>query len=135
MDVKKPVAVKITVILFGLLAFLSWVALGRSEPGTSNTLAAVLRAFPATLAFIGVLSNTKLGRQVAVAVLFLLCLGGVFGLLAAIKSFASSPVLAIVGVAMVIGIFLRAGFYVFGASTRAYYSAVFALKHAGEKAA
>jgi uncharacterized membrane protein len=132
-DLKKPITVKITVLLFGLLAFLSWVALGSSAPGTTNTLVALLRAIPATLAFVGVLSNTKLGRAVAVAVLLLLCLSGAFGLLAAFQSYATSPALALVAAAVVVGIFVWAAFYTFGASTRAYYSAVFALKYANPK--
>lgn len=127
-DVRKPITVKVTIVLFGLLAFLSWVALVRSEPGTIHTLVALLRTIPATLAFIGVLSNTKFGRAVAVAVLFLLCISGVLGLLAALKSFSSTPVLAVAAAAIAVGIFVWAALYTFGTSTRAYYSAIFALK-------
>jgi uncharacterized membrane protein len=134
-NLQRPITVKITVVLFGLLAFISWVAIGSSEPGTTNTLVALLRAIPATLAFVGVLSNTKVGRAFAVVVLLLLCLSGVFGLLAAFQSFATSPALAGVSVAVVVGIFVWAAFYTFGTSTRAYYSAVFAIKRAHAKTA
>jgi uncharacterized protein YhhL (DUF1145 family) len=122
-DVKPPMVVKLTVFLFGVLAFLSWVAFGRSS-GTTDTLAALLRTIPAHLAFIGVLSNTRFGRRVAVVVLLLLCLSGAVGILAAMSSFSSSPALAILAMLLVFGIFVWAGFYIFGTSTRAYYSCV-----------
>jgi len=134
-NLQRPITVKITVGLFGLLAFLSWVALGSSEPNTTSTLVALLRAIPATLAFLGVLSNTKVGRAFAIAALFLLCLSGVFGLLAAFQSFSTSPALAVVAVALVMGIFVWGAFYTFGASTRAYYSTVFEIKRANPRSA
>ncbi|HYA37729.1 MAG TPA: hypothetical protein VEI74_05600 [Candidatus Methylomirabilis sp.] len=125
-QLQKPITVKITIGLFGVLAFFSWVALINSQPGSTNTLVALLRAIPATAAFVGVLSKTRIGRIVAISVLFVLCLSGIFGLLVTARSFAQSPMLSLVTFVLVVAIFAWAVLYTFGAATRTYYSALFA---------
>ena len=122
-SIERPWIVKGTLVGLGLLAFFTIVACASiPEQAPSQAIAIVLRALAANIAFIGVLSGTKIGRRAAIVVLCLIAIAGVCGLVFGVRGFWASPVLSAALLALSAGFIMWFIAYTFGRSARAYYS-------------
>lgn len=134
-SIEMPRIVKGTSVGLGLLAFFSIVA-GTSvhEQLPEQAISTTLRAVAANIAFVGVLSGTKVGRWMAIVVLGVLATGGAFGLVVGVRGFTVSPVLSAALLALSVGLILWFGAYSFGRSARTYYAAQWASTKASKNA-
>jgi hypothetical protein len=126
-SIEKPRIVKGTLVGLGLLAFFSIVAhTSIHDQPPEQVIATALRAVAANIAFVGVLSGTKVGRWLAIVVLGVLATGGALGLVVGVRGFAASPVLSAALLALSVGLILWFAAYSFGGSARNYYAAQWA---------
>lgn len=126
-SIPKPWIVKATIAGLGVLAFLS-VAACRSihEQLPAQAVASILQVLAANVAFLGVLTGTRLGRRAAITVLALIAVSGLFGVFVGLRSIASAPVVGASAITLSIGFILWFWAYAFGTSARRYYSALWA---------
>jgi hypothetical protein len=118
---QKPTIVKATIILFGLFAFISWVSLGQGVDSPAQQIASILRITFTNAAFIGVLSNTRIGRRIALVFFSVLCIAGVTGAFAAIHALQERAASSTAILVLVIAIFAWSYAYAFGKAARDYY--------------
>lgn len=119
---RKPVIVKATILLFGLFAFFSWVSFGQLIDNPSQQVASYLRIVFTNAAFIGVLSNTRIGRRFALVFFSVLCIGGGTGAFAAIHALHESAASSTAILVLVVAIFAWSYAYAFGKAARNYYT-------------
>lgn len=131
----KPWIVKATVFGLGVLALFSLVACRSiTEELPAQAVANVLRALAANAAFIGVMSGSKFGRWVTIAVLALCSVGASFGLYLGVQTFTSTPILGGVTLLLSAGLILWFYAFAFGKSARNYYRTLWATTEAGANA-
>jgi uncharacterized membrane protein len=119
----KPWIVKATIFGLGVLALFSLVACRTiAEELPAQAVANVLRALAANAAFIGVMSGSKFGRWVTIAVLALCSVGACFGLYLGVQTLTSSPILRGLTLLLSAVLILWSYAFVFGKSARNYYT-------------
>lgn len=119
---KKPAAVVGTTIIFGILSFLMFALPIGAEDATG--MSSLVPKVMCTVAFIGALSGTVVGRRVVIAMMLLLLVSSFYGFLAAIRQFGASPGSALVTAAIAALPVAWFYWYVFGAPSRAYFQAL-----------
>ena len=120
----RPIAVKTAKFIFGVLAFQSWLDVNTKNSEPLELLLPLVLAIPINITFIGLISDAKIGRVLAVIIAALL---GILGSLYWLMLLFSSETTSFQFVAPTILLFLFFGWlavYSFGKTTRAYYSEV-----------
>ena len=120
----RPIAVKTAIFIFGILAFQSWFDVNTKNSESLEILLPLVLAIPINIAFIGLISDAKIGRVLAVIISALL---GILGLSYWLMLLFSNETTYFQLVATTILLFLFLGWlavYSFGKTARAYYSGV-----------
>ena len=120
----RPIAVKTAIFIFGILAFQSWFDVNTKNSESLEILLPLVLAIPINIAFIGLISDAKIGRVLAVIISALL---GILGLSYWLMLLFSNETKYFQLVAATILLFLFLGWlavYSFGKTARAYYSGV-----------
>ena len=120
----RPIAVKTAIFIFGILAFQSWFDVNTKNSESLEILLPLVLAIPINIAFIGLISDAKIGRVLAVIISALL---GILGLSYWLMLLFSNETTYFQLVATTILLFIFLGWlavYSFGKTARAYYSGV-----------
>ena len=118
----QPILIKFCKILVGILAFTSIVSAQNlfNEPIVIQ-LVIIFRLVSANVAFIAIMSNTKIGRIVSIAFFSLLAISGLSGIVVSVVEVKNAPISS--GVIMVLSTFILwiSLSYVFGQTSKQYY--------------
>ena len=120
----RSIAVKTATFIFGVLAFQSWLDVNTKNSESLEIVLPLVLAIPVNITFIGLISDAKIGRVLAVIISALL---GILGLSYWLMLLFSNETKYFQLVAATILLFLFLGWlavYSFGKTARAYYSGV-----------
>jgi len=122
----QPTLIKISKIVAGLFAFTSIVATQNlfNEPSV-NQLVIVLRAVAANIAFIAIMSNTKIGRIVSILFFSLLAIAGSCGVVTSLVGIKNSPAISVALLALSASVLWISLSYIFGRTSKEYYRELF----------
>lgn len=126
-NLKRPLVLIVTTVIFGVLSFAAFVAPGVSSDPTG--LAALLRKVTSLAAFIGALSGTLWGRKIVIGVFLLLLFSSGSGFYGAFQRFPEDAVGASIMASVATLPVLWFYWYTFGAASRRYYQEVRARSH------
>ena len=121
---RRPLVVTTTIVLLGLVSFLSAISFGQSTDGPAQSVAWLLRTVATTAAFIAALSGSKLGRRLVIAWFAIFCAGAAFGIPVAIQSLAANPFPSIAALILIAAFYFWAYSYSLGSASRSYYAAL-----------
>lgn len=65
---QRPAAVKAAIFIFGMLAFKSWLDVNTKDSESLEILLPLALAIPINIAFIGLISVSKIGRVLAIVI-------------------------------------------------------------------
>ena len=117
----RPIAVKIAIFIFGLLAFKSWLDVNAKNSESLEILLPLALAILLNTAFIGLISDAKIGRVLSVIIATLLALLGLSYWLMLLFS-AEVKTFQLIATTMFLFLFLFwLAAYSFGEAARAYY--------------
>ena len=118
----KPLIVKMTIWLLGMLALISLIACRNfSEELPDQNVANALRAMAANFAFVGAISGTRLGHGAVMGVLGLGSIGACFGVYSGIQILPKTPLLGLSALLPSLGFIAWFYMYTFGTAARTYY--------------
>ncbi len=121
----RPTAVKTAIFIFGILAFKAWLDVNTKNSESLEVLLPLALAIPINIAFIGLISGSKIGRLLAIIISAILSLVGAAYWLTLFFS-AEITSLHLAATTIFLSLFLTwLANYSFGKTTCSYYSAVF----------
>ena len=126
-NLKRPLVLIVTTVIFGVLSFAAFVAPGVSSDPTG--LAALLRKVTSLAAFIGALSGTLWGRKIVIGVFLLLLFSSGAGFYGAFQKFSEDAVGAAIMASVATLPVLWFYWYTFGSASRRYYQEIRARSH------
>ncbi|TDK61336.1 hypothetical protein [Sapientia aquatica] len=121
-----PTLIKISKIVAGLFAFISIVAAQNLFSESSlNQFVIVFRAVAANVAFIAIMSDTKIGRVVSIVFFSLLTIAGLFGIVTSLVGINNSPAISVALLVLSISMLWVSLSHIFGRTSKNYYRELF----------
>lgn len=127
----RPISVKAAIFIFGILAFKSWYDVNNRNSESLEVFLPLVLAVPINIAFIGLISDSRVGRVLVVVISALFAvLGALSWLMLLFSTEIISPQFVVITILLFLFLTWFAA-YSFGKASRTYYSKI--IKNKTEK--